>query len=154
MSALSKTQEIRKHVIQISGGVVAARYRLAAEAGADDLADYRAWMGSAQTVPYRDALFHVMPELTAGPTFAHVMKQLKSADLSTQTQSYPAYADALRRAYTERLNKMGHTGEVPEAFDCTTHFSIVDRACKDHASPDHQAHRPAIRLRLPRRGHA
>ena len=95
---------------------------------AEDLAGYRAWMGPAQAVPYRDALFHVMPGLTAGPTFARVMEQLSVADLSTAASAYPAYAQALSTAYAERLGKMGDTGEVPEAPGCTTHFSIVDRA--------------------------
>ena len=94
----------------------------------EDLAGYRAWMGRAQAVPYRDALFHVMPGLTAGPTFARVMGQLSDVDLSAPLQAYPAYARALSRAYAERLGTMGDTGEVPEAPGCTTHFSIVDRA--------------------------
>ncbi|MEQ8429795.1 MAG: gamma-glutamyltransferase [Roseovarius sp.] len=95
---------------------------------AGDLSGYRAWMGAAQRVPYRDALFHVMPGLTAGPTFAHVMEQLSDQDLSTPERAFPAYASALDRAYADRLGKMGDTGEVPEAPGCTTHFSIVDRA--------------------------
>ncbi|WP_435311159.1 gamma-glutamyltransferase [Primorskyibacter sedentarius] len=94
----------------------------------DDLAGYRAWMGAARPVPYRDAMFHVLPGLTAGPTFARVLELLSEADLSTPVQAYPAYARALETAYTERLGTMGDTGETPEAPGCTTHFSIVDRA--------------------------
>ncbi len=93
-----------------------------------DLNGYHAWVGAALPVSYRDALFHVLPGLTAGPTFARVMEQLGEDDLSTPVQAYPAYARALERAYAERLGKMGDTGEVPEAPGCTTHFSIVDRA--------------------------
>ena len=37
MTALSKSQEVRKHVIETPGGVVAAQNRLAAEAGAEVL---------------------------------------------------------------------------------------------------------------------
>ncbi len=95
---------------------------------ASDLAGYRAWMGPARPVPYRDALFHVLPGLTAGPTFARVMDQLADQDLSTPQQAYPAYARALSQAYAERLGTMGDTGETPEAPGCTTHFSVVDRA--------------------------
>lgn len=94
---------------------------------ADDLAGYRAWMGNARPVSYRNAQFHVMPGLTAGPTFARVLEQLESADLSTPASAYVAYARALDRAYAERLGKMGDDGEVPEAPGCTTHFSVVDR---------------------------
>ncbi|WP_335949279.1 MULTISPECIES: gamma-glutamyltransferase family protein [Salipiger] len=103
--------------VQAKGGSLAA----------EDLAGYRAWVGAAQPVPYRDALFHVMPGLTAGPTFARVMEQLSDADLSSPMSAYPAYARALATAYAERLGKMGDTGEVPEAPGCTTHFSVVDR---------------------------
>ncbi|MCA1287683.1 gamma-glutamyltransferase family protein [Salipiger bermudensis] len=103
--------------VQAKGGSLAA----------EDLAGYRAWVGAAQPVSYRDALFHVMPGLTAGPTFARVMEQLSDADLSSPASAYPAYARALATAYAERLGKMGDTGEVPEAPGCTTHFSVVDR---------------------------
>lgn len=95
---------------------------------AEDLAGYRAWMGAAREVDYRDARFHVMPGLTAGPTFTRVMEQLETADLSTPASTYVAYARALDRAYSERLGRMGDDGEVPEAPGCTTHFSVVDRA--------------------------
>jgi gamma-glutamyltranspeptidase/glutathione hydrolase len=84
-------------------------------------------MGNARPVSYRNAQFHVMPGLTAGPTFARVLEQLESADLSTPASAYVAYARALDRAYAERLGKMGDDGEVPEAPGCTTHFSVVDR---------------------------
>lgn len=94
----------------------------------DDLAGYCAWMGAAQPVPYRDALFHVMPGLTAGPTFARVMAQLFDVDMTIPTQAYPAYARALHCAHAERLDKLGDVGEIPESPSCTTHFSIVDRA--------------------------
>ena len=94
----------------------------------EDLAGYRAWMGPARRVDYRDAAYHVLPGLTAGPTFAHVMAELEDADLSTAPNAYAAYADALRNAYAARLRAMGDTGEVSEAPGCTTHFSVVDRA--------------------------
>ncbi|ETX16290.1 gamma-glutamyltransferase [Roseivivax halodurans JCM 10272] len=94
---------------------------------AGDLAGYRAWMGDARKVTYRDAAFHVMPGLTAGPTFAHAMAELETRDLSAMPEAYAAYADALRTAYAARLGTMGDTGEVAEAPGCTTHFSVVDR---------------------------
>lgn len=95
---------------------------------ADDLAGYHAWMGPAQPFHYRDAQFHVVPGLTAGPTFVRAMQELAGAEVSNPEHAYPAYARALHCAYTERLDKMGDTGEVAEAPGCTTHFCIVDRA--------------------------
>lgn len=95
---------------------------------AEDLAGYRAWMGPAQPVEARGALYHVVPGLTAGPTFAQVRAQLEEADLSDMPAAFAAMAGALSRAYADRLGRMGDTGEVPEAPGCTTHFSVVDRA--------------------------
>ncbi|MBD3679452.1 MAG: gamma-glutamyltransferase [Rhodobacteraceae bacterium] len=93
-----------------------------------DLAGYRPWIGSAQPVAYRDALFHVVPGLTAGPTFARALAEMKGAPMDSLPESFAACADGLRAAYAERLSTMGDTGEVPEVPGCTTHFAIVDRA--------------------------
>ncbi len=93
----------------------------------DDLRSYCAEMQAPLSVTYRDALFHVMGGLTAGPTFAHAMGELEAHDLSAKPEAFAAYADALETAYAARLGKMGDTGESPHAPGCTTHFSIVDR---------------------------
>ncbi|TNJ40154.1 gamma-glutamyltransferase [Phaeobacter sp. B1627] len=93
----------------------------------DDLAANRARFQPPLTVPYRDAVFHVAPELTAGPTFAHAMRLLATEDLPTTDALYPAFARAMSTAYRDRLATMGHDGESPEAPGCTTHFSVVDR---------------------------
>ena len=61
---------------------------------AGDLAGYRAWMGDARKVTYRNAAFHVMPGLTAGPTFAHAMAELETRDLSAMPEAYAAYGRA------------------------------------------------------------
>ncbi|MCE8441539.1 gamma-glutamyltransferase, partial [Rhodovulum sulfidophilum] len=50
--------------------------------GLDDLAGNRARFETPLAVPYRDALFHVMPGLTAGPTFARAMEGLAGETLS------------------------------------------------------------------------
>ena len=93
----------------------------------DDLRAYRAEMQAPLSVSYRDALFHVMDGLTAGPTFAHALAELEARDLSAKPEAFAAYADALDTAYAARLGKMGDTGESPHAPGCTTHFSVVDR---------------------------
>ncbi|WP_138933824.1 gamma-glutamyltransferase family protein [Roseovarius arcticus] len=93
----------------------------------DDLRAYRAEMQAPLSVSYRDALFHVMDGLTAGPTLAHAMSELEARDLSAKPEAFAAYADALDTAYAARLGKMGDTGESPHAPGCTTHFSVVDR---------------------------
>jgi len=94
----------------------------------DDLAHSGARFEAPLAVPYRDALFHVMPGLTAGPTFARVMDLLAAEELASPESAAPAYARALAAAYRERLSGMGADGEIPAAPGSTTHFSVVDRA--------------------------
>jgi gamma-glutamyltranspeptidase/glutathione hydrolase len=92
-----------------------------------DLRSNRAQFHAPLNVPYRDALFHVMPGLTAGPTFARAMECLEGEYLSGVDHAYPAYARALFAAYEDRLTSMGPDGESAGAPGCTTHFSVVDR---------------------------
>ncbi|MGJ8544752.1 MAG: gamma-glutamyltransferase [Sulfitobacter sp.] len=93
----------------------------------EDLAANRAEFQTALPVAYRDALFHVMPGLTAGPTFARAMQHLAAETLPDTDSFYPAFARAMSAAYEDRLSTMGHDGESPQAPGCTTHFSVVDR---------------------------
>ncbi|WP_378944054.1 gamma-glutamyltransferase [Paracoccus sp. R86501] len=93
-----------------------------------DLREYRAAFHDPLAVPYRDALFYVLPGLTAGPTFADVMRRLQDLSLPDMATAVPAYATALRDAYRARLAGMGDDGESPAAPGCTTHFSVVDAA--------------------------
>ncbi|WP_415234368.1 gamma-glutamyltransferase [Pseudorhodobacter sp.] len=93
-----------------------------------DLAAYRASIEAPLAVAYRDARFHVMDGLTAGPTFAHAMAEVEKHDLTTPANAFAAYADALKTAYAARLAGMGDSGESAKAPGCTTHFSVVDRA--------------------------
>lgn len=91
-----------------------------------DLSDNRAQFHAPLSVSYRDALFHAMPGLTAGPTFACAFEHLSNEEFASPEQAYPAYARALRAAYEERISGMGDDGEVAAAPGCTTHFSVVD----------------------------
>jgi gamma-glutamyltranspeptidase/glutathione hydrolase len=93
----------------------------------EDLAAYHARIEAPLKVNYRDAQFHVMDGLTAGPTFAHAMSEVEKHSLTTPADAFAAYADALKLAYSARLSGMGDRGESPTAPGCTTHFSVVDR---------------------------
>ncbi|MFD0859942.1 gamma-glutamyltransferase family protein [Roseovarius aquimarinus] len=93
----------------------------------EDLRSYRAEMQKPLSIAYRDARFHLVDGLTAGPTFAHAMGDLEGRDLGAKPDAFAAYAEALQGAYAARLGTMGDTGESPEAPGCTTHFSVVDR---------------------------
>lgn len=94
----------------------------------DDLRAYHARFVDPLSFAHGAGGFHVMPGLTAGPTFRDVFAGLK--DLGGKTpgaQAYATYAAALKTAYARRLSGMGDDGETPDAPGCTTHFSVVDR---------------------------
>ncbi|MBY8976929.1 gamma-glutamyltransferase [Rhodobacteraceae bacterium NNCM2] len=97
---------------------------------AEDLASYNAVFSDPLSFSYRDALFHVMPGLTAGPTFRHALGVIEGTAMEGDAPggaAYAAYARGLKSAYAERLATMGHDGETHGAEGCTTHFSVVDR---------------------------
>lgn len=93
----------------------------------DDLAANRAQFHAPLSVPYRDAMFHAVPGLTAGPTFARALSELSQMPPKPAGQA-PAQARALLQAYAHRLSHMGADGEMPKAPGSTTHFAVVDRA--------------------------
>lgn len=93
----------------------------------EDLAAYRASIEAPLSVSYRDARFHVLDGLTAGPTFAHAMAEVGKRNLADPPAAYAAYAGALKSAYAARLIGMGDSGESPKSPGCTTHFSVVDK---------------------------
>tara|TARA_R110000787_G_scaffold36948_7_gene94145 strand:- start:3565 stop:5133 length:1569 start_codon:yes stop_codon:yes gene_type:complete len=93
----------------------------------EDLQSYRAEIQVPLGVNYRDARFHVMDGLTAGPTFAHALSVMEQRELKDTPSAFTAYADGLKAAYAARLGAMGDDGESPAAPGSTTHFSVVDR---------------------------
>jgi len=92
-----------------------------------DLADYRAQITDPLSFSRGDARMHVTPRLTAGPTLREAFETMPGISGTPGPSEYAAYADALRKAYRQRLATMGDDGEVPKAPGCTTHFSVVDR---------------------------
>jgi gamma-glutamyltranspeptidase / glutathione hydrolase len=114
--------------VQAAGGALSA----------SDLAAYRAHLKQPLEIPYRAGMVYATPELTAGPTLAHVLRLLQK-DLGVDRASlelaaiYAAYARALQAAYRQRLKHMGDAdgrralGAEELAPSCTTHYSVVDR---------------------------
>ncbi len=92
----------------------------------DDLRAYRADMEAPLSFSYRDARFHVVDGLTAGPTFRHAFTKLEKRSMDSKPNAFAAFADALNTAYAARLGSMGDDGEIPAAPGSTTHFSVVD----------------------------
>jgi gamma-glutamyltranspeptidase/glutathione hydrolase len=103
---------------------------------ADDLAAYRVRTTPSLAIPYRDAIVHATPELTAGPTLAQTLKHLSGWTPSGATpdvDAYAAYGRALQHAYRQRLSDMGDAdgrraigAEHLPRPSCTTHFNVVD----------------------------
>jgi gamma-glutamyltranspeptidase / glutathione hydrolase len=96
---------------------------------AADLSDYRASETQPLSIRYRGARVHATPELTAGPTLAHVLRLLEerlAPGMQPDAGSYVAYAQSLQDAYAFRLTRMGDV-DGARAPGCTTHFCVVDR---------------------------
>ena len=116
---------------QIGGEMEAAGGALRAS----DLAAYRARVGATLAIPYRHAIVHATPELTAGPTLAHTLNLLSAwsaAGVKPDVTAYVAYGKALQAAYRARLKDMGDAdGKRALATEylapsCTSHFNVVD----------------------------
>lgn len=91
----------------------------------DDMSKYRARVVDPLTINYRDSVIHAADGLTAGPTLDHALEVLGDAmnpQMSTESERYVAYANALRVAYDQRLASIGHAARPTS----TTHLSVVD----------------------------
>ncbi|MRU15599.1 gamma-glutamyltransferase [Roseovarius sp. A21] len=97
--------------------------------GHDDLRAYHAEFSAPLSFDYRNARFHVVPGLTAGPTFQQTLDSMAGTEFgpAPDATSFVATSEGLFRAYETRLQTMGDTGETETHAGCTTHFSVVDR---------------------------
>ncbi len=103
---------------------------------ASDLAAYRVRTSASLAIPYRDAIVHATPELTAGPTLAQTLAHLSAwtpSGAAPDADAYAAYGRALQHAYRQRLSDMGDAdgqravgAEHLPRPSCTTHFNVVD----------------------------
>jgi gamma-glutamyltranspeptidase/glutathione hydrolase len=103
----------------------------------EDLMPFKAHLREPLEISYRGGKVFATPELTAGPTLAHTLRQLQQtlqpARSGPDAAAYAAYAIALQTAYRDRLKDMGDAdgrralGAEAIAPACTTHFSAVDR---------------------------
>lgn len=80
-------------------------------------------------IDHRSTRIWATPELSAGPTLAHVLREHAATPVNGEEPDaawYLSMAIALKTAYEMRLSKMG---DVDGARDigCTSHFSVVDR---------------------------
>jgi gamma-glutamyltranspeptidase/glutathione hydrolase len=109
--------------------------RLAAELRAaggvlsrEDLAGYRARVVAPLTVERGEARIHLLPGLSAGPTFADALARLPAiAKGPPNAEAYAGYAEALATATAKRLEEMGHSGDTA-GQGSTSHISVIDGA--------------------------
>ena len=93
-----------------------------------DLETYHARMVEPQRITYRGATLHTMPGLYAGATLEHATRLLATHKLEgdwPNENAFLAYVDALKQAYSHRLQTMGHSGDPP-GQSCTSHIAVID----------------------------
>jgi len=114
---------------EIAAAVVADAQAGGSKLSAEDLAAYRASIGTADAMNYRGARVFTAPGLTAGPTLQAVLRRLAAgwtpAGAAPDATAYASYASALLEAYADRLESMGDADES-RAPSCTTHISVID----------------------------
>ncbi|MBL24257.1 MAG: gamma-glutamyltransferase [Rhodospirillaceae bacterium] len=94
---------------------------------AADLAAYEARETDSLPIPYRNIIVHAAPDMTAGPTMARVIELAGDAapeNGAPDTATFVQWADALDKAYQERLDTMGDSAEQD---GCTTHLTVADK---------------------------
>ena len=98
-----------------------------------DFAAYQPQWRAPLSFDYRGNVIHAMAGLSGGPAFQDVMNRLAAdpafdtPDTAPQAQHFAAFADAIRAAYSHRLNYVGHAGEHGVDPGCTSHISVVDQ---------------------------
>src|SRR6516225_7978688 len=95
---------------EIARSIAAATQSAGGVLSVEDLGRYRARIVPALGIPYRGATFQTAPGMTAGPTLARVLGRLaewRSAGGIPDATYFEAVIDALRHAYSERLETMG-----------------------------------------------
>src|SRR6056297_1690625 len=106
--------------LQASGSVISM----------EDLAAYHPEIRPALALPYRDAVVHLVQGFSGGPTFARALRRINDtmdAGNVLTAATYLAWAEALGEAFTYRLGRLGHAGDMASLDASTTHLSVVDR---------------------------
>jgi gamma-glutamyltranspeptidase/glutathione hydrolase len=94
-----------------------------------DLERYQARFVDPLEITYRDSKVYAPSGLTAGPTLQRVLGEWLErlpAGAAPDAAHYAIYAEALDRAYRERLATMG-AGDSETRPGCTSHFCVADQ---------------------------
>jgi len=93
----------------------------------EDLAGCQARIVPPLEIPYRGVMFQTTPGMTAGPTLSGILRTLAGRKFAGRPDApfFEALADALRKAYAERLDTMGDVESGSRTS--TTHITAADR---------------------------
>jgi len=94
-----------------------------------DLERYQARFIDPVEIAYRDAKVYAPSGLTAGPTLKRVLAEWLEhlpKGAAPEAAHYAIYADALDRAYRDRLANMGASDSETRP-SCTSHFCVADK---------------------------
>lgn len=98
----------------------------------DDLAAYRPHWGEPLAQDWAGARILAMPGLSGGPALIDALKRIELDSFQPDARHHATVADAIRAAYTTRLNTAGHAMGHPKdtGIDpgCTSHISVIDGA--------------------------
>jgi gamma-glutamyltranspeptidase/glutathione hydrolase len=111
----------------LAASIVADVKDLGGVLSADDLRLCQARVVPATQVSWRGRTVQLTGGLTAAPTMARVLEQMKSVSFGDRPDAdwYTAFARAMKTAYAERLSGLG--GADPLAAEtCTTHLTVCD----------------------------
>ena len=110
-----------------------------------DLERYQVRFIEPVEIAYRDAKVYAPSGLTAGPTLKRVLTEWLErlpAGAAPEAAHYAIYAEALDRAYRDRLRNMGASDSETRP-SCTSHFCVALRlvcSLAHNRHPDEQRH--------------
>ena len=114
---------------EIAAGIARDIRAMGGNLSASDLANFHARITDPIETEYHGARLALPPQLTAGPTMLRALEPLRSmrfAKGQPGSETFIAYAAALRDAYAERLSSMGDNSDRRDP-STTTHLNVIDR---------------------------
>jgi gamma-glutamyltranspeptidase/glutathione hydrolase len=113
----------------IASSIVADVKDMGGVLSSDDLRQCRARVIPATEMSWRGRTLQLTGGLTAAPTMARVLDQMKTVSPGAVPDAawYRAFARAMKTAYAERLSGLGDADPLA-AETCTTHLTVCDQA--------------------------
>jgi gamma-glutamyltranspeptidase/glutathione hydrolase len=112
---------------EIAANLIADVKQMGGVLSAEDLRNCKARVAPATEVAWRGRTLQLAGPLTAAPTAADVLSQMRDVSFGAAPDAawYVALARALKAAYAQRLSSLGDAEPVA-AESCTTHLTACD----------------------------